>query len=291
MNQRRARTGFLFSLPALIIVMLILVIPVIYSFGLSAFKYDLIRPNAAMTFLGLGNYNELLGDSTFHTALGNTLLYLFVIVTLELIIGFAIALLLNSLKTGNFFSVLILLPSMIAPAVVAATFDFLFNESLGPVNYWLQQFGLSSVPWFSNGKVAFFSIALVDIWQWSPYIMLMLYAGLQGLSQEVYDAAAVDGANSIQTLFSITLPMMKPIVIVAVLLRAINVTKLFETVTLLTYGGPGNATITTAFYSYTVGFKFFRIGYSAAIGVITLVVFSFLIVLIYRSLKEREHQI
>lgn len=287
MYRKKEWTAILFSFPALAIAFLILVVPVFYSLGLSFYNWDMVRPNSARTFIGLDNYVELFTqDTQFPRVLQNTILFLIAIVTVEFLLGFAEALLIFHSRIGRGFIVLFLLPAMIAPSVAAASFDFLLNESLGPVNWIIESLGFSAVPWLSDNTVAFITIVIVDAWQWTPYMMMVLLAGLQGISPELFEAASVDGASAFRTFTRVTLPLMRPIILMAILLRSVGITKLFEPITLLTYGGPGNSTTNAAFYAYLNGFRFFRIGYAAAIGMVMLAIFSVLIVAFYKIMKQ-----
>jgi len=168
--------------------------------------------------------------------------------------------------------VLFLIPMMTTPVVMSVIWRTVFHESLGPANDILGMFGIGAVPWLSSATGAFISVLIVEVWQWTPFMFLLLLAGLVSLPREPYLAAAIDGAGAWRTFWQVTFPLMAPITIGALIIRLIEASKIMDTVYVLTSGGPGTATETSSYYIYIRGLRDFQIGYSAALSLVYLVI-------------------
>ncbi|MET3696968.1 carbohydrate ABC transporter membrane protein 1 (CUT1 family) [Bacillus oleivorans] len=280
---------FLFSyqwrmlLPLLVLMLIILAFPLGYSLWLSFHNFTITNPDEN-SFVGFGQYLKLLSDPLYWTVFKNTALFVVVAVGFELILGMLIALTLNKQQRfRNLTRAIVLAPMFITPIAVGLMFRFLLSEQLGFIPAVLKFFGLS-VDFFGT-EYAILTLAAIDIWQWTPFIVLMLIAGLQSLPEEPFEAAYVDGASKWTSFWTITLPLLKPVIIVAVLIRALDALKVFEYVYAITRGGPGNATETLQFYIQKVGFGYYRLSEASAIAWTVVVI---VMVVIFVMLRTRE---
>jgi multiple sugar transport system permease protein len=228
-----------------------------------------------------------LKDATFwHTLLVSLIIVVFG-VAFQLVLGFTAALALNKEFRGRSALVAVLLiPTCIAPVVVGFVFRMILNDRFGPLNYFFRQMGLPPVPWLSNPTAAIAGIILGNGWEWFPFIMLVLLAGFQSIPQELIDSAKVDGASEWRAFWSMTLPLMRPIIIVIILIRAIEDLKLFDIIFVTTEGGPGIATTTMNMYAYQRGFSFFSIGYASALSYAQLILTLVLVRALYKQLSR-----
>lgn len=241
-------------------------------------------------FVWFANYGRLFTDPRFWNSMWNMGKVLIFGVSSQFLIGLTLAMLLNrAFRARNLITTLFLLPMMIAPVVVGCNWKMIYHYTYGPMNYILRLLRLTEgVNWLGSMKVAMSSIIISDTWEWTPFMMIVLLAGLQTISVELYEAARVDGASRWQLFWHITLPVLKPIIIIVVLIRAMDVFKIFDLVVLLTQGGPAGASETVSYYNYLTGFKYFNIGYAAAIAYIQLVVIIIVANIFLRFLRERE---
>lgn len=278
----------LLVLPCVALILGIGVFPLVYSLGVSFFDWTIQRRGVA--FIGLDNYLAALQDARLWGALGHTLIFMVVSVSLELLIGLGLALILvDKLPGKRIILPLLLLPVVMAPIIVGYTWRMLWDTQYGPINQvlgWLLQRPINLV-WLNNMSTVYPAIIITEVWQWTPFMLLLLLAGLTAINPEVREAAAIDGAGAWQAFWHITLPLIMPVLIIAVLFRALDVFKLFDIVFALTNGGPGTFTETASLYVYTVGFKNFRLGYAAAISYVLLAFVSILITILWRRLATR----
>ena len=288
---RRRGVGILFVLPAALTLLAITIFPLIYELRLVFMSWELTT-NAAPEFVGLQNLiTVLFRDERFWSAMRVTATLIVLGVAIQLALGTGLALLLNRLgrwRTG--LVSLFLIPVMIAPVVAGFQFRMIYHDQFGPLNYLIEQvtFGRwGGLAWIANPKVALFSILMTDVWQWTPFLMLIVLAGLQSVPQELYEAAEVDGASSWQTFWRITVPLLLPVIIIGILIRAMDSFKLFDIIYLVTGGGPGNVTETISFYTYLQGFKFFSLGYTAAMAFIQLIVIT-VIAQVFLKFQKRQ---
>ncbi|MGO4838117.1 carbohydrate ABC transporter permease, partial [Rhizobiaceae sp. 2RAB30] len=216
-------------------------------------------------WFGAGNYIRILNDPFFWISLRNTVVFTVTAVGVELLLGLALALLLYGEVTRwrSFLRTLFLLPMVLSPVVVGVTWRALLTPEFG----WISQVTGGSVGWLSDPSVALFTLVMVDVWQWTPFVFVILLSGLLAIPVDILEAARIDGANGWHRLKSIILPSLAPLIAVVVLLRAIDASKIFDLVFNLTQGGPGTATETLAFYIYRLSFKSYDLGYGAAISV------------------------
>jgi multiple sugar transport system permease protein len=257
-------------LPAVVVLLLITVFPTIYSITVSLKSYYLPRPYASES-VGVDNYIEVLMDGRFWTSMRQTVILMASAISMELILGFGIALFLyNEFKGSKIITPIILMPMMIAPVIVGYMWRLLFQVETGPINYLLGFLSLGPYAWTSNVATAVPSIVIADIWQWTPFVVLVLLAGLTSLSPDILEAAQVDGASGWQKLIYVIIPMLRRVVAIVLLLRILDTFRMFDKIYVMTHGGPGSATETVGFYAYLSGFKYLRIGYAAAMSFLLL---------------------
>jgi multiple sugar transport system permease protein len=261
--------GLFFVGPAAILLFLNIVFPMIYTLRLSVFR--------GQRFIGAANYFKALGEKEFWEALGHTLSFSVASVVFHLLIGLIIALLLNSVTRGRgILRILFLIPWMIAPVVTASTWKWILNENYGIINPLLIGLGFLKEPisWLSSLTLALPSVILANIWMRFPYVMIMLFAGLQGIPEELYEAASVDGASSLKKLFFITLPNLKFIIILTTLLDFVYAFRLFDLSNIMTGGGPINASEVVSLYVYRHAFQYIDFNYSSATAMIVFLITS-----------------
>ncbi len=233
-------------------------------------------------FIGLDNYRELIGtDEKFYTAILHTLLFIAVVVPVEFVFGLAIALWMNREFAGRrLVLTIIMIPTMIAPVVVGMIWRFFLMPSFGVMTVYLNRLGFfNETSVFSDPITAFAALMIIDIWEWTPFVMLIMLAGLSAMPKEPIEAATVDGASRWQVFWHVELPLLKPLIIIALLLRTIDASKIFDTIYVLTGGGPGNATEVITTFAYRTSFIRWDLGYGASIclvlAFISLVVAAF----------------
>jgi len=266
----KRKNFILLILPALIVLVGISVFPFIYCVYTSLHFYDLTKPARGTPWIGLTNYSLLINDVRFWHSLKITLYFIAGGVSIELALGYIIASLLNEIKVRNILLPLFLISMIIPPVVVGLIWRLMYDHTLGIINYFLKSVGFLPQPWLGSKSLAMLSIIITDVWEWTPLMALILLAGLQSLPQEPYEAAKIDGAGMWSILRYITLPMLKPIILVALLLRTMDAFKWFDTIYIMTSGGPGIATETASLYSYLIAFNFFNIGKGSAFSIIMI---------------------
>jgi multiple sugar transport system permease protein len=237
-------------------------------------SWDIIVPG--LDWIGIDNYIRLFtDDSRYWEALVRLIFFSSVTVFLQYVIGFTLAhLVWKEVVLKRFLRVLFLIPMMTTPVIMTVIWRTIFHESLGPVNDILSNFGVTYIPWLTDESWGKLSVITVEVWQWTPFMFLLLLAGLLSLPKEPYLAAAIDGAGPVRTFFYVTFPLMAPISIGAIIIRVIEASKILDTVYVLTSGGPGTATETSSFYIYIKGLREFQLGYSATMS------FTYLIIMI-----------
>jgi multiple sugar transport system permease protein len=288
--KRRRWEPFAFASPALALIALVIVFPLVYSFYLSLQDFDLsVGPEHS--FVGLRNYTEgLVRDQRFVDSIWNTVVLIVPSLVVELLLGLGIALLLNRVLHGRpIITALLAIPAMVSPVMAAMAWRMMFGVKYGAINNLGRQLGLLDVyfDWFSTPAISVAAVVLVEVWHNTPFMMLVLLAGLQSIPQELYESARVDGASPWQSFWHVTLPLLKFTMAVGVMIRMIDLTKLFGLIFVLTFGGPGGATETVAFNTYLVGFKDFRMSYAAALSYL-IVIGVLVLTLIFQAVSRRR---
>lgn len=264
------RLGRLLVLPLLAVLGAVLIYPVLFTARVSVQDY---RLNALdrIEFIGLEHYASLLSNTTFHTALRNTAVFVVIAVTLELIVGLLLALAVQRLgRTRDVVRSVLLMPMFVTPIAVGLIFRFLLNQQLGLIPPLLDLLGIRID--FFGPDLALVSLALIDVWQWTPLMFLMMLAGLESLPRAPFEAARVDGASTWFTFRRVTLPLLRPAIVIAVVVRMLDALRVFEYVFAITRGGPGQATETIQYLIYRVGFQFFRLGEASAMAYVLVAI-------------------
>ena len=264
--------------PAVIYLLAFSIYPLIYSLQVS-----FTLTTAGPVPFTLANFRRLLEDRLFFTSLAQTAVYTLAALVVELLLGLALALLVDwALRTGvpmvKPVRALLLVPMLLPPVVVAVIWRLIYNPDFGVLNGTLKSLGVNtaSLTWTSGEGTALMSVILVDVWQWTPFMFLLLLAGLQALPVEPFEAARVDGASPLATFRLLTLPLLQPVILVALLLRTMDLLRVFDQIFILTQGGPGFATETASLFIYRTAFRFYDFGYAA---VLSFVVLAFTLVL------------
>jgi multiple sugar transport system permease protein len=284
-----------FLSPSVVIILLFSIFPLVWSLGISftdVQRGGSTSASAAQSegreysgFLGTGfqltlrNYQRVFEDQRLHTTARNTLFYVVAGVLVQYTLGFGLALVLNQkFRFRGFFRVLFLLPMMTTPVAAAYTGRMMFDQSLGPVadlfkhiSQWLALGTTIRIPWMTDAGVAPWTLLIVDSWQWAPFVTLILLAALQGIPEELYEAARVDGANSWQIFWRITFPILLPISVTVILIRGLEIFKIIDIIVIMTGGGPGSATESLTMYIKDTALQFGNYGYAAAISYVLLV--------------------
>jgi multiple sugar transport system permease protein len=271
--------------PILIAILALGLYPFLYVIWLS---FQMQTASTKPVFVGLQNFYEIFLDSTFREVIGNTLVYVVSTVVTEFLIGLGLALLLNrEFKGKRIIAPLIYLPMIVTPVAVGLTFRIIYNVEYGPLTYLLSLVGLSPVLWVASATYALFSLILVDIWQWTPFMFLVLLAGLQNVSPECVEASQLDGASYWQRFRHITLPFLRGSIAVAVLIRMIDAFKAFDIIYTVTEGGPGTSSTVISFFTYILAFRRFSLGSAAAMSLVLFFLILIPTQLLLRRLRRR----
>ena len=285
-RDRGASRAFL--MPTVLLILALSIFPLFFSLVLGFMSWDLSRLEGGVRFIGLQNFATLVSDSRFWNTARVTLMFVVGTVGLQYVLGLGLALLLNQeIHFRRFFRVAFLVPMMLTPAAVGYLGRMLFNESMGPINDIIKHLGGPTIPWLSNPTMALPSLILLDTWEWVPFMTIVLLAGLQSLPPEVFEGARVDGANEWNIFRHITFPMLAPVSITVVLIRALEAFKLFDIVMVMTGGGPGTATETVTMYAYIVGMTNGNLGYASAIAYSLLIMVIIFSTIFLNSLRGR----
>jgi sorbitol/mannitol transport system permease protein len=257
-------------LPAFVYVILVTQIPFALTIYYSFFSWNLLKPGS-FKFSGLDNYSRLLTDESIRTAVFNTVVLTVAVIAISVVLGLAIASLLNSEVFGRgFMRTLMIAPFLIMPTAGALIWkDTLLNPLYGLLPYVLTPFGLGRVDWVNQYPMV--TVVTVEVWRWTPFMMLIILAGLQSQNPEILEAARVDGANAYQAFRRITLPLVRPFIELGALLGSLFVVQTFDSIYMLTFGGPGQDTTNLPFLLYEVAFHAFSIGQASAIGVVAVI--------------------
>lgn len=280
---------YVFVLPTVLMILGLSLFPLVYSLWVSFLQWDLQRPQTR--FIWFQNYIDVLRDTRMWEALEHTLFIIVVAVLAELLLGLLLALALSGELPGKrLIMPLLLLPVVIAPLIVGYTWRMLWDTQYGPINQvlgWITGQPVELV-WLINPRTVYPAILITEIWQWTPFMFLILLAGLAAVNPELYEAAAMDGASTWSIFAHITLPLVWPVMALAILFRSLDVFKIFDIIFSLTGGGPGTMTETASLYVYILGFKNFRLGYTAAMSYVLIIIVSIAITLLWRQLASEE---
>lgn len=288
-NARKKKiTGFFMILPLLIVFLGLTIYPFAFMIYMSFHRYTLAsweKPE----FIGFRNYQELWQDSTARSSVHFTVLLLITAVPLEILLGLGIAFLIRDFFGERVFRSALLIPMMVPAVVAGIAWKMLYNFEFGPFNYFLSLLGFPKISWLGTQFFSRLGVILIDVWQWTPFVFLVLYAGLQSIPREVVEAGLVDGASGFHAWRYIELPLLRPLLWVVLIIRVIDALKIFDIVYMVTFGGPGSATHSYSFYIYKVGISFgWDIGYASALSIILLLAITALTNLLIRMVRLKE---
>lgn len=261
---RHFLTPVIMVAPAAIFTLAMILFPILYSIYLSLVKWT---PGAEDNpFVGLSNYIRMFNDPVFWLALSITLKLFLVCLFFETVIGIYLGILLSKDIPGQkFLQALILLPSIIASVAIGMMWILIYDPTLGVATYFLKSVGLKPVLWLADPDIVINAIAIIDVWEWTPFMALIVTGGIRALPNEPFEAALIDGASRWQTFKYVTLPLLRPVIMVAILLRSVDLIRFFDTVYIMTKGGPNDASTTLNVYSYLQGFSYMDMSYGSAV--------------------------
>ena len=271
-------------LPAVAFVAVMVIFPFGYALWLSMLDYKIGQP---LLFVGLGNYKALAADEQFWNGLRLTFYLYAGAIVLQLVLGVALGLLLQRIETlKGLIRTVMVSPFMLPPVVVGMMSIVVLDPGMGVANYLLKSAGLPTSLFLASNDFVIFTVVLIDTWQWTPFVALIVLGGLQSLPTRVYEAAAIDGARGWRRFVYITLPLLGPTILTAAVLRSVDLLRFFDVIYITTQGGPGYASSTLNIYAYRKGFEFSDIGYAAAL-MITLSTIVFGAVLVFAQLRRK----
>lgn len=277
--------------PALLMMLALSIVPLVGLFLTSFQNVAWVDGRAVRTWAGLDHYRAMFSDALFGAGLWNTVLFALGAVTGQMVLGFALALLVSKVSQGRvLYRTIFILPILIPGIVIGAIWKLMLNYDFGLANKLLDLVGIAPVDWLGSGSTALLSVIAVDIWHWTPFCFLLFLAGLESLPQDVYEAAKIDGASPWQELLHVTLPLMVPTIVVTFAFRLILALKVFDEVYLLTKGGPGTATEVISFTLYQRFFTEDKAGYGSAMSVTVIFLVCLLLVVALSARRRSESQ-
>ena len=275
--------------PALLLFAAVAVLPIVELIAMSLTRIDWIQGKANWHFVGMDQYVRVFGDSLFRAGVANTLLFSIGAMLAQMVLGFALALMTTRVTRGRvLYRTIFLLPILVPGIVIGAIWKLMYNFDFGVLNQMLGVIGLKPIDWLGNGATALLAVIAVDVWHWTPFVFLLMLAGLESLPTDVYEAARVDGATFWQEMRHVTLPLMLPTIGVTLVFRLLVSVKVFDEIYLLTAGGPGTA---TEVVSYTIFRRFFtegQTGYGAAMSVVVLFALALAFILTRAATSRRD---
>jgi multiple sugar transport system permease protein len=285
-NRRELLLPYLLVAPALAVLLALSIYPLLYSITVS-----LQQETASGVVWTLGHFKRLATDNFFRTAMAHTVVYAMAALTCEFVLGLGLALLLNQQIRGRgVFRASLLVPMMLPTVVVGVVWRLMLNPNFGAINGTLRHLGINTerLTWTASPRLAFLAVIAVDVWQWTPFVFLVLLAGLQAIPQEPYEAALIDGSSRWQTFRHVTLPLLKPAILIVLLLRTMDLLRVFDQVFILTEGGPGFATELISLYIYRTAFRFSDFGYAAAMSFVLLALTNVVSVFYLKLLQDER---
>lgn len=285
-HRHDRRFGYAMIAPAVLIILFIALFPLVWTLLVSVQNISMIDEDTS--FQGLMNYQRILSDQRFWEALWHTLLFTAIALPVELILGLLLAILfLEELPGRPIFVALLVLPTVISPIVAGAAWRLLLDNRFGPINQVISWFAGEQVTilWLNDPNFVYATILIAEVWQWTPFMFLLLFASLTNVDPSLGEAARIDGAGFWRTLWSITLPVIRPVIVIALLIRGLDLFRLFDVIWILTKGGPGTRTETISIYAYVQGFQQFETSYTGAMAFVIIVILT---VIVMAALKRVE---
>jgi multiple sugar transport system permease protein len=287
--KRATAQRWLTIAPATLLLLSIALLPMFELAAMSVSRIDWREGQAHWSYVGFANYARALVDSLFRTGIANTVVFAIAAVSVQMVLGFALALMTTKVTRGRvFYRTVFILPILVPGIVIGAIWKLMYSFDFGVLNQMLGVLGAGPIDWLGNASTALLAVIAVDVWHWTPFVFLLLLAGLESLPQDIYEAAKVDGATFLQELRYITLPLMLPTIVVTLVFRTLVAFKVFDEIYLLTGGGPGTA---TEVVSYTIYRRFFtegQTGYGSAMSVIVLFALALLFILASAATRRRQ---
>lgn len=280
---REARTAWLLLAPTLIVLTLVGFWPLLYSLWISLTGYRPTNPTVHQGWVGLDNYLRVLTEGQFWNAIWTTVIFTTCSVVLSLLLGLALALLFSRPLPGfALIRMIVLVPMLITPIAVGITWRIMFIPDSGVLNFLLRSVGLPDQSWTGSQGQALPSLILMDVWQWTPFMFLILYAGVKSLPASSFEAARMDGATRLQIFWNVTVPLLRPVILLAVLLRGIDAVRTYDQIYMTTRGGPNFSTETVSIYIQRINFRFFEVGYGSAVSWTFLILLMIAVVVFIR---------
>jgi multiple sugar transport system permease protein len=284
-HNARARRAFL--APLTIVLVAVTVFPFAYALGLSLTNADPVFPG--VSFIGLGNYTSIFSDPAFWSSVVTTLVFTAIAVTVELGLGTLIGLALSRVRRGSgLLRTAFMLPLAAAPIAVMYDWQVMLNPTYGVIDYLLGLLHLPQPDWFGSGHLALGSLIGIDVWEFTPFIIIIIAGGIASIPQEVYEAADVDGASGFRRFWYVTLPLLRPYLLVALLFRLIDALKVFDSIQVLTSGGPGTSTTTLNYYVFRDAITYLQFGRGTAAALVLLLIALLLTKVLLRSLRKER---
>ena len=286
---REALAGYLFILPTFIGYTVFIIGPIVAAFGISVNQYDMLSP---AEYVGLENYINLLADTRLQKVYLNTIYFTVVAVSLNVGIGLMLAVFINRRMPNSlryFFRTAYFFPVLVALAYSAIIWQYLYQKDTGIINYYLGYFGVAPVPWLSSPRFVIPSIIIMDVWKNTGFSMLIFLAGLQSIPQDYYESAQLDGANRWRLFRHITLPLITPTLFFNLVIYMIGALQVFDSIVVLTQGGPGDASRSLVMYIYEKAFQLFQMGYASAVAITLFFVIMLLTLVQFRSGQSWVH--
>lgn len=284
--QAAAYTPYVFLAPTLIILVTFALAPMIWGFYLAFTDYPILR---GPTFIGIENFKRLFADPVFHESLRNTLVYMAGTVPTRIIIGLGVAMLLNEAIRGrNLLRAMYFFP-VVAPLVsVSLLWQWMYHTQFGVINALLSYVGIGPIPWLTSSKYAMPSVMIMSVWKTVGWNMVVFLAGLQGISNSIYEAARIDGASRWGQIRYITIPLLRPVILLALVISTIDSSKVFEQVYIMTGGGPGYSTMTLVQQVFYAAFQTYEMGYAAAISLVLFLLVGVFSVIQFKVVGQED---
>lgn len=287
LERYKTRMYYLLLMPAVVLTLVLLLVPLVRGVQISFTNLNMLK--GTDSFVGIKNYIKVFTDVRFYEALYRTLIYTALVVLFNFFIGFGMAYICCQKFVGNkILRTIIIMPMLLIPSAGSLLWMYLYNYDLGAFNKILNLLGIGKVQWLISQDLVLYSIAITDIWSWTPFMFLLLLAGLEGIDKTPIEAAKIDGASEFQLMRYVIIPMMGPVISVSVALKAINVFRTFDYVWIMTKGGPGTSSEILSTYIYKESFKNMTYGYSSAMSIAVMLVSIALSILLIRKLVLRR---
>jgi multiple sugar transport system permease protein len=285
LQDRRAFVYFV--CPCLLVLLVITAFPLLFSLR-TAFSYSVLYKPQAEHFVGLANFEAVLASNYAQTAFVNTMLYTGITVSVEMVLGFLLAVFLSRpVYMPGLLRTLLMIPILLSPIVVGLSWRFMYNPNIGIINQILAVVGVPGPHWLEDPALAFWAVMVPDIWQWTPFVTLVALAGLHGISRDIHEAALLDGLRLRHLIWHIYMPLLTPVLLVVLLIRVIDGIKTFDSVFILTQGGPGLATMLISIRAWILGLIDLNFGLAAALSYLLLILMSIFVAAFMRLLSRR----